>query len=76
MVVADDVCASKHTTRYKLLAEMPKPNWTVFLSEFSTRFCCMGVGTKCLEEIQITSQLSWMVETKMPSASRFWRRRV
>lgn len=38
----------------------------VFLSEFSTRFCCVAVGMRYLEEIQITSQLSWMVGTTMP----------
>lgn len=54
---------------------MPNLTWTV-LSDFSTRFCCGGVGTRCLEEILMISRQSWMGGTRMPWPSPSWLRRV
>lgn len=54
---------------------MPTLNWNV-LSDFSTRSCCGGVGTRCLEEILMISPQSWMGGARMPWASPSWPRRV
>lgn len=55
---------------------MPNFNWSVLFSDCSTRFCCGGVGMRCLEGILMISRRSWMEGARMPWPSPSWLRRV